>query len=60
MQDSLATARAVLVGSAVLALVVAVGVRQWVVAGVLALGVAVHTVHILRHRDRPSSPETGG
>lgn len=50
MDDSLATARAILVGSAVLALVVALAVGQWLVAAILAAGVTVHTVHILLHR----------
>lgn len=57
MENSLATARAILVGSAVLALVIAGIVGEWVVAGILAVGVTAHTVHILRVRSRSKSVE---
>lgn len=50
LDDSLATARAILVGGAVLTMLVAAALGQWIVAGILAVGVAAHTVHILQHR----------
>lgn len=57
-------ARALLVGAAVVTAIVAAVIGQWVVTGVLAVGVAAHTVHIVVHRRREaagagSQPPTG-
>lgn len=59
VENSLATARAILVGSAVLTLLIAAAIQQWVVAGILAVGVAAHTVHIVRLRRQQAATTSG-
>jgi hypothetical protein len=61
--------RAVLVGAAVIAMLVAAVFGEWLAVGVLAVGVAVHgflwvymyRIGLLGHHDRPTAPPpTGG
>lgn len=49
MENSLTSARYILVGGAAVTALIALTLGQWIVFAVLGTGVAVHTVHLVLH-----------